>query len=535
MNMIISDGTAVTSNATLLSCATASSSANFDYAAFIAEKKRDLLIVHASGESVDADLVVEGLISGKPENQAIRDFAVRTLGIKKAEIDTALKRLKVRAALGRYPDGVSDYIGLYVQKHAIEVQANGGLTSSARVFFEADDGTKIFPSDEDLRDPAVAEKVRFSRKVDRAVTSLQERLRVEASDLGLSFPAQVINDAVSLWRNDSQHLRVGEIYRTISRSSPPEAAAARTALVDLCARCFEHNDSCTPEYIAAIFLKFVWQVKRKMMGKSVTRHLMPVLLGPSGTGKTTFVDLLISPVSEVSLPTDFTEITDNRNVSLWKSYVLVLDEMGRATKADVDVVKNVITAARLTRRVLGSNHHVDIDNCATLIGTANAANLADLIRDHTGIRRFAPLNWRPDAERHWDAVNRMNWLDVWRAVSIDDPDPLLPFSAILAAQQEEHREKSPVEHWLDNLNPKKWLSGALQSRTKFAAAELYADFREHEDTAFPGQKRTTETGWGNEMGRLIRAGVSPFDKKRTAAGVAYEWSPLRGAADVVGR
>src|SRR5690606_33804221 len=98
----------------------------------------------------------------------------------------------------------------------------------------------------------------------------------------------------------------------------------------------------------------------KALGLKITNHLMPVLLGPQGKGKSTFVlDFLTRPVSELCASTDFSEIQDGRTAELWKHLVLFLDEMGHAAKADIDVIKNRITSPTITYRPMGTNRVVN--------------------------------------------------------------------------------------------------------------------------------------------------------------------------------
>ena len=82
---------------------------------------------------------------------------------------------------------------------------------------------------------------------------------------------------------------------------------------------------------------------------------MPVILGPQGKGKSTFVNMFIAPLRELTLEVNFKAIEDDRNIDIWNSFILFLDEMGYASKADVDTIKNAITANTLTRRPMRSN------------------------------------------------------------------------------------------------------------------------------------------------------------------------------------
>lgn len=69
------------------------------------------------------------------------------------------------------------------------------------------------------------------------------------------------------------------------------------------------------------------QAKRKANDLPVSNHLMPVILGPQGNGKSTLVRHLLAPIDELTVDTDFAAITDERIISIWQSYVGFLGEM----------------------------------------------------------------------------------------------------------------------------------------------------------------------------------------------------------------
>ena len=67
-----------------------------------------------------------------------------------------------------------------------------------------------------------------------------------------------------------------------------------------------------PGFVAGVLRKFIWQVKRKMLNLPVTNHLMPILSGPQGKGKSTFLMRFLPPVEEVAIPSDSRWYKENR-------------------------------------------------------------------------------------------------------------------------------------------------------------------------------------------------------------------------------
>jgi hypothetical protein len=107
--------------------------------------------------------------------------------------------------------------------------------------------------------------------------------------------------------------------------------------------------------IIAVLKKFIWQVKRKMRP---TDHQSP---GASNPGASTRRQI------------DFKMIEDDRNIDIWNSYILFLDEMGYASKANVDTVKHAITATNLVRRPMRTNNKVTVTQNASFIGASKGA------------------------------------------------------------------------------------------------------------------------------------------------------------------
>ena len=201
------------------------------------------------------------------------------------------------------------------------------------------------------------------------------------------------------------------------------------------------------DYTIAVVRKFIWQVKRKMVGLPVFDHIMPVLHGAQGTGKTQFIQRFVGPIAEnVSYP-NLKEITDSRNRQLWKRWVLIVDEMEGYEKTDVDALKNVITKTTISGRVMFTSDDFNETNSASLIGASNKT-LDELIRDTTGMRRFIQLNWANLDEAGWSVINGIDYLGLWKSVDETSVDPLKPFKEYTKGKQEEFRQKTLIEQWV---------------------------------------------------------------------------------------
>src|SRR6476659_995778 len=100
--------------------------------------------------------------------------------------------------------------------------------------------------------------------------------------------------------------------------------------------------------------QLIWQVKRKLRGEKTYWELMPVLVGPQGTGKSSAVAKLGAPLSLLFMEdADFSLFSDSFRLSTLNRFYLVrLDEMGRAKSTDIERVKQRITAHMIQGRAM---------------------------------------------------------------------------------------------------------------------------------------------------------------------------------------
>ena len=435
------------------------------------------------GDSFTVDDLVSGLEPSRAiPNAAVRKWASENAHIKVKEFDAAMHRKRVSDVLGSFPATATQYVAIEIERRRLSPQFNGSLSN--------ENGSTINAAD------------------------FLTALRVKSVELGLPFRTEHIADAYAMWLNDRRDDLKAEVFAEIDYV--PDSA---NSLADLMRFCFDGD----ADFNAAVLMKFMWQVKRKMAGLPITDHLMPVLLGPQGCGKSTLIGLMVKPVEAVMLRTDFKEMTDGRHIDLWRNYVLFLDEMPWASKSDIDTVKNIITAPFLTRRPMNSNTIVMIPQNATLIGASNAADLAEVIRDTTGNRRFMPLTMK----RHPDhaAITSFGWREAWRSVDHSGPDPLMSlYMETVLAVQASHKAKSPIEEWLDQLD--------RFERTEWHGNTFYQTFRTFEDECFPGSKTTIQK-WGRELKAMMDDGkLSWLAKKAERGGTVYCAEAARNITDL---
>lgn len=467
---------------------------------------------------------VVDLLDLDQDNRIVRNACVELKIATKSEFDRELNRARQRAVLGVAPSNATELVKAFADTYSLVARMDGMLTREVKPTFRhpiTGVETPITKADRDatpLIDLYAIFHCDAQSRLNR--TDFERQLRVLSTNYRMGIMAADITDAVDEWMKTAFRERLHDIFLSVESREPSfDGQREWERFADAVFDC----DDTSPAFAAAVMRKFIWQVKRKIRGLPVTDHLMPVLLGPQGIGKSTLVNRLLGPVEELKLNVDFKMVTDDRNVEMWSSYVMFLDEMGYASKADIDSVKNIITAATLTRRPMRSNSKVTIDQSATFIGCSNR-EIAQLVRDPTGIRRFVGLRMRSDADR--DLINAIDWFAMWGAVRVDEADPMADHRKVLAEQQEGSRERSRVEQWMvDFTGANNAYQAGINKAGNINARDLYLAFREFEEEQFPGNYKTAKTDWDHEMARLQKNAPDAmiFDKKRGVNGMMYRW------------
>jgi len=234
-----------------------------------------------------------------------------------------------------------------------------------------------------------------------------------------SFPAfknEDLQDAFDLFCFEANQFR--EKYMCYSLRCAGEDLRLTKELVHA------YTGGNNPLDVAAL-AHFWWQVKRKSLGMPVSNHLMIVLFGPQGCGKSRAIQKIMGPFDEYgyTIEGNLAQITDDRWMpTLAEKFVCFLDEMGHAEKADVSVLKNVISALRVNPRKLGSNKHYDIAQRASFIGASNRP-LNELIFDGTGMRRFWQINCA--AKMDWSKISTIDYKALFQGIDEDREDGYL--------------------------------------------------------------------------------------------------------------
>lgn len=161
-------------------------------------------------------------------------------------------------------------------------------------------------------------------------------------------------------------------------------------------------------------MHWLWLVKRNLWEMRTIDHLMITFFNKKhGNGKTTSIINLISPFKYATTSRDIDDLIDERGMHLLASNLIIFsDELGGASKAEVEKIKRVITAENLSARILFTNVVEQFRNKASFIAASNRS-IDEFIRDDD-MRRFYQINTADVI--NWEIINNIDYISLWREV-----------------------------------------------------------------------------------------------------------------------
>lgn len=452
-----------------------------------------------------ADLIEAAEASNSHNEDTWRAFGLilrtRVADDNADEIEKLIRETRIKAMFGIVPSNATEIVSHFAKRRGYVVRLNGTITGAPRLLYPNGD-ERILTEHDLAADPGLKRSAMLQRR-DTTIVSIKREIRLICNRVGIALRHVPITDAVDEWFERCVSHRIGELFTTIDGArelSAPEKSAIDAMLETWVKKTFSPDQS--PGYVAAVLRKFMWQCKRKMVGLPVTNHLMPVLLGKQGVGKSTVIKSLCQPLDEAVRHLNFVQVADERvRLKMAESIIVFLDEMSGAKKADMDEVKRVVTADRADVRPLGTNDMINRENRATFIGASNDT-MDQLIRDQSGNRRFVGLNVLDEPD--WKASDDIDWNLVWVSVDEQGEDPTTAYVTELKSVQRNQRNIGNVERWLIDLDPDHGAFASLDTDRQgwVRSTTLHAHFKEYEREHCDRYSDTTLRKFGMEMTRL---------------------------------
>ena len=462
-----------------------------------------------SGDDIELNQVIQ-LIDTSTDSSKLRDWLVSNKICTNKEFYSALKKHENYSKLGGNPETCTELFDMVVDKYSVELSYKKEIRKSKLTTKHIEELRK----EQSIREQRLDEfesrgeelsvtlekeaidKIESSINVSSRIYNLEDlcrKTRILSKELHMPFSAADISDVAQEWVYDQRSRRKLEIFEKI-KFRPREFMKQRIAW-DKISECFDFEEKQGLSLPAkeACIKHFIWQVKRKMRNLPIENHMMVILLGPQGIGKTSWMHSLLKPVYELTSPTDFKQMTDDRNIDIWENYILVTDEMGWASKANIDSVKQLITAESLSRRYMRTNSATPVVQNATFIGASNR-ELDQLIRDETGARRFIGIRMK---SHDWHNLKDIQMHILWNSVNEEEDSPIMGYMDEVKCYQERVRSETSVERWVNIA-----YSDFNDIRNKSVKADfLFAKYKSWSSESF--QKKIMDfDDWLAEMSRL---------------------------------
>lgn len=466
----------------------------------------------------------------------IKDWAVKEKICTYKEFDAQIKNKKNFDVLNGHPETVTEFVDLYTKKNNISISYKKEIRKSTQVskiknkylseFIKLEEEKNLC---EDTKKPFTGgaflrqarENLDTATKVSN-VNDVARRLRIISKELDLSFGPTDIDDVLQEWIIDQQLERKSEIFRDISYTRGMKGIESEFYWYELATSFFDFDTELDLSLYAKVsaLKHFIYQVKRKMRNLPVNDHMMVVLLGPQGVGKSTFMKDFLAPLDELVVNSDFRQISDDRNIDLWDHYVVKTDEMGWASRSDIDVIKNLITAENMNRRIMRSNNSVPVKQNATFMGASNR-ELNQLVRDETGARRFIGI--RIKANPQWNRMAKIDFKSLWRSIDEELSSPIYDYMDEIKIYQEQVRMETSCERWANTLD-------SNQFNSKISANILFSHYKDWESINY-SKKKMDFDDWQSEMLRLESVDTT-FPFISINCGISYDFKFIKERADV---
>lgn len=336
------------------------------------------------------------------------------------------------------------------------------------------------------------------------------------------YPESLIRGAFANWQSTerSQMMRAGYAKLAYRPDADRDELTAFANFITIKTG-DEEADRRNARAAEVALANFIYRVKNHLRGVwKHGVHMMPILYGPQGSGKSTAVDKFLSPLTDMSSKVGFDIFEhDGKMYALSTTPVMFFDELAGVTKAEVERIKDIMLADRRELRKLYADPATRT-LITTFIGCSNR-DVSTMIKDETGNRRFLQID--TPVKLDLAMIKNFDALAMWRSVDEDGDAPLYANADDLAdvqSLQGEQRHRSNVEVWMDE--------DVSIPTEALAASDLFEQsFAPWVGRMYPGQERFENVvKFAKELNRLIRSDHPRLTMKNGKSKKLYSVIPL---------
>lgn len=325
------------------------------------------------------------------------------------------------------------------------------------------------------------------------LTELQNAIRACAIDMGLGRAAKM--DDIRCILNDlamrANGKRVSAIAEKI-KYDPSKGDVARDTL----RRLYDFwKISQSFDVFYTLVMHWMWQVKRKLVGKEALWALWINFFGGTAIGKTSFINTWASPFDDFAMTTSISKLLDEERqmMKLTASYIINLDELsinnreslyadkeGQLGRDQQATLKSLLTQIKTQTRIMGGQRQTTRRLTFSCVSSANE-HLYDIIYDDKTMRRYFEFNCGVDRIEDFtemDAIKE-HILDLWQ--SVDDTleegywNPKCgQWNAIAEEQSRYYPTNTTTGMWISDCHV---VAGSFEEHDRMQ--DLYDEYRDY--------------------------------------------------------
>ncbi len=366
----------------------------------------------------------------------VRDF--RKKGY--SEEDTITKLLTV--APESCKESATDYISEYFNRRETSSARNNrpAVEDWVKEWLQRESASMVYAREEVyLKGEAVPMEI------------LVSRLFLDSERRKHFYSKDAINSVLTLWKDEvrkktiKEHCRSLEYDPNLTDSEIRKLVKITTGKID--------------EWDVLLWKHWIWLTQRSLRAMPTKYQVMLVLMSTHhGAGKSYLIEnKIVAPLKELTeMNIEMSALYDSREYGvLGKLYIGVLDELSKASKGDIESIKNKITSTYVSYRVLGTNNRNSVPKTMNFIGTSNKP-ISDIFYDPDGMRRF----WQFDCVGFFDhqQVASLNPEKIWKCVDYNQPSPIEGnVQEMYKIQNSRFRAKCSLEQYiLENCEKGNW-------------------------------------------------------------------------------